>query len=291
MTSVPSAKQLLENPYHDRIEGDVLVCTGAGRLGHQELAGPNARIVQQQGEEFPIYGFMLLESRRGGKLGPKRWAFLGLLEYLRHYPEKQLDSSGATRLAWMFEMRIFQGAGTVCVSSDKSLMQKLIEDSHASMPHTAEEREVTDAFDDDPLVAEKLNNENIRRKLLSYGPNQFEFVLKELLTQSGFARVEVTKYSQDGGIDVNAYPGALSWPIRDLLVQLQAKRWLHTVGRKEVAELRGSLLPHARGCIVTTSHYSKAAIIESRADGKAPIVLINGNDLANIISVHRFSLP
>ena len=63
------------------------------------------------------------------------------------------------------------------------------------------------------------------------------------------------------------------WALGDWLVQIQAKRWIHTVGRKEVAELRGSLQPFARGTIVTTSHFSKAALTESREHGKSPIHL------------------
>lgn len=65
-------------------------------------------------------------------------------------------------------------------------------------------------------------------------------------------------------------------------MQVQAKRWLHTVGRKEVAELRGSLQPHAAGCIVTTSQFSRAAILESQEPGKIPITIINGIDLAEL---------
>ena len=47
MTSVPTARQARENPYHDRMEGDILVYTGAGREGEQSLAGVNKRLPQQ----------------------------------------------------------------------------------------------------------------------------------------------------------------------------------------------------------------------------------------------------
>jgi restriction endonuclease Mrr len=90
-------------------------------------------------------------------------------------------------------------------------------------------------------------------------------------------------YSQDGGIDVNAFAGQLMWPIRDLLVQVQAKRWLHTIGRKEVAELRGSLQPFARGAVVTTSYFSRAAVAEAQKVGKNPIVLVDGYSFASLV--------
>ena len=62
---------------------------------------------------------------------------------------------------------------------------------------------------------------------------------------------------------MNAYSGVALWAFGDCLVQIQAKRWIHTVGRKEVAELRGSLQPFARGTLITTSHFSKAALTEA----------------------------
>ena len=42
-----SGKLRAENPYHDRIEGDVLIYTAQGREGDQELKGRNKRLVEQ----------------------------------------------------------------------------------------------------------------------------------------------------------------------------------------------------------------------------------------------------
>jgi restriction endonuclease Mrr len=130
----------------------------------------------------------------------------------------------------------------------------------------------------DPVVAEKT-----RRSLLATPPEQFEHIVKEALESSGFESVKVTRYTSDGGIDVNAYAGPSIWPYRGGLLQVQAKRWLHTVGRREVAELRGSLQPHAHGAIVTTSFYSRAANLEASDPVKKPIVLVNGVEFAAIL--------
>ena len=64
LTTFLDNKLVAENPYHDRIEGQVLVYTGAGRAGDQALAGVTARIPQQASSPFPIYGFELVGSRR-----------------------------------------------------------------------------------------------------------------------------------------------------------------------------------------------------------------------------------
>lgn len=77
MTSVPTARIASENPYHDRVEGSVLVYTAAGREGNQFISGMNKRLVEQLDASFPIYGFQNIGSRRDKKLGIRRWEFLG----------------------------------------------------------------------------------------------------------------------------------------------------------------------------------------------------------------------
>jgi HJR/Mrr/RecB family endonuclease len=286
MTSVVSARQASENPYHDRIEQDILVYTGAGREGNQSLAGVNKRIPQQLDLAFPIYGFLLIGSRRDKNFGPKRWRFLGLLEYLRHYPETQTDVRGRVRQVWLFEFRIHREPEIVPVQNDLAVSLEVIQAARATHYVSEKDREVApmnvlgnseDAKEDAAQI------EAVRKQLLASSPQQFEHIIRDVLVRTGFESVNVTKYSQDGGIDVNAFAGKLMWPLQNLLLQIQAKRWLHTIGRKEVAELRGSLQPFARGAIVTTSHFSKAAISEASDPGKNPIVLVNGYDFASLI--------
>ncbi len=281
-TSRPSARQVVENPYHDRTEGDVLIYTGAGREGDQTVSGVNARIAQQQDTPFPIYGFVQVASRRDASTGKKRWAFLGLLQYLRSYREKQIDSRGELRNALVFELLIHSEPSVIAKELDSRIMSELV----ASHPRDelSDDRDVVTESTSSEVSFDLSRIEPIRRQLLAFEPRQFEHVIHHLLSQSGFEQIEVTKYSQDGGIDLNARPGERSWPIRHLLVQLQAKRWLHTVGRKEIAELRGSLQPHAAGCILTTSHFSRAALNESTSPGKVPIMVIDGYELANVIA-------
>jgi restriction system protein len=130
--------------------------------------------------------------------------------------------------------------------------------------------------------------EHVRGKLLAMEPKNFEIFIKDLLVKCGFLDVCVTKFSADGGIDVNARTGGRIWIFENTLIQVQAKRWLHSVGRKEVAELRGSLQPFARGAVVTTSHFSKAAINEASEAGKNPIALVDGFRLSRIVLDEQF---
>ncbi|MFN0018481.1 MAG: restriction endonuclease [Pirellulaceae bacterium] len=286
MTSVEDARQKTENPYHDRTEGSVLVYTGAGREGDQTLAGVNRRISEQLEPLFPIYGFILIGSRRDKTIGPKRWKFLGLLEYLRHYQERQLDVRGTMRAAWVFELHIHSEPQEVYVESDSIAMMAVAESRRATALDSPDERQVVIASEGELAItaSQLLRIEAERSRLLACSPRDFELTIQNALIGAGFSRVEVTQYSQDGGIDVNAYASPLMWPITGTLVQVQAKRWLHTVGRREVAELRGSLQPFARGAVVTTSYFSRAAIAEAASIGKTPIVLIDGFAFASILT-------
>jgi Restriction endonuclease len=284
MTSAPNARILSENPYHDRIEADVLVYTAAGREGNQSVAGANKRLPSQLDAPFPIYGFTNIDNRRDSQHGRRRWEFLGLLQYARHYPEIQVDVRQHPRDAWVFEMLIHRSPDVIPIEHDTSISTQII----ASSPLRAatDERElVRGPIPNTPRekTPDLIHIESVRRKLLALHPERFEHLVKSVLESSGFAKVSVTRYTQDGGIDVNAYANSTIWPLRNLHLQVQAKRWLHTVGRREVAELRGSLEPLARGAIVTTSYFSRAAETESQAPGKSPIVLVNGSDFAGIL--------
>jgi hypothetical protein len=209
-----------------------------------------------------------------------------LLEYLRHYPETQIDARGIVRKVWVFEFMVHEQPDIVHTETDYTISNQLLALSRAESSNREDEESIVETTPvvcsrDDGFDPQEL--EAIRKRLLSKSPQNFEHFISSLLSRTGFDRVSVTKFSQDGGIDVIAYASRSMWAIENLLIQIQAKRWLHTVGRKEVAELRGSLGPHARGAIVTTSHYSKAAIGEANAAGKAPIVLVDGYSLASIV--------
>jgi hypothetical protein len=289
MTSVQDFHGTGENPYHDRLEGGILTYTAAGKLGQQTLAGINSRLIEQRTSNFPIHGFVLIASRRDKAVGPKRWKYLGLLEYLRHYPDTQLDADGKVRKVWLFEFKIHQ---------QQEVLPLRIEAAVSSQILIASRLLVAEHSDDDDIIAESnhLHTEDIERiehvrgKLLAMAPRNFEVFIKDLLLHCGFSDVCVTRFSADGGVDVNARTGERIWIFENTLVQVQAKRWLHSVGRKEVAELRGSLQPFARGAVVTTSHFSKAAINEASEDGKNPITLVDGFRLSKVVLDERFHL-
>jgi hypothetical protein len=288
-TSIPTVRQIAENPYQDRIEGDILIYTGTGKAGGQTVSGPNARIIEQELHKFPIYAFIQVGGRRDMSIGVKRWGFFGLLEYLRCYQEEQTDAHNEKRTVWVFEFRVHTNPSNVPIADDVEIMRELLSDAPKN---NDEDREVVNHIihEDKKGDVDIAALEDTRKQLLACDPERFEHIISDILLCSGFDNVNVTRYSQDGGIDINARLDKRAWPLRHLLTQIQAKRWLHTVGRKEVAELRGSLQPYAAGCIVTTSHFSRAAITESTESGKVPITIVDGYELARIIQLVKFDL-
>ena len=290
LASVQEYHAASENPYHDRLEGGILTYTAAGKIGEQTLAGMNRRVIEQKQLTFPIHGFVSVASRRDKSVGPARWRYLGLLEYQRHYPDTQLDSRGKVRKVWIFEFEICPDPQVVPLALDAVISREALSKSRSV---------ASGSSDDDAIVNEgdcqQVNNiekiEHVRSKLLAMEPRRFEVFVKELLLHCGFRDVCVTKFSADGGVDVNAKAGVRMWIFENTLVQVQAKRWLHSVGRKEVAELRGSLQPFAKGAVVTTSHFSKAAIGEAGGEGKNPITLVDGFRLSKVILDKQFNLP
>ncbi len=277
LTALPSAKIATENPYHDRIEEDILIYTGKGLRGNQEPGGLNNRLIEQLKSKFPVWCFQQVFNRRDKRAGQNRWKFLGLLTLLRFHRENQIDLDGALRSVWLFEFGMATEPTSIIIEQDATLAEELfarsINDGNRDLSDVVvEETEATAASD---LLVERL-----RGKMLALHPRDFEFIVKRAFDASGYKDVAVTRYTQDGGIDVVASFGHFGWPVWGWQVQAQAKRWLHTVGRKEVAELRGSLKPHGLGCLITTSHFSKAALAEATEVGKSPIALVNGRDFA-----------
>jgi len=199
---------------------------------------------------------------------------------LRYYQEHQVDSAGSPRSVWVFEFCIVPEPASVAVDSDAAISAGIFTEAARGV-----------VLDRTPVAVEGPTGkadeqvlERLRGRMLALDPRGFEFLIQSVLIASGYESVAVTRYSQDGGIDVNAAFGPPGWPVRSCRVQVQAKRWLHTVGRKEVAELRGSLGWDGIGCLVTTSHFSKAAVAEATEPGKAPITLVNGWQLSQLLA-------
>jgi hypothetical protein len=183
-----------ENPYHDRIEGGVLIYTAQGREGDQALAGRNKRLLEQYASPTPFFGFV--------NIGRQIYRFLGLLELLRHYQENQSDTRGNLRKVWLFEFRIHQTPDVVPINEALSISASILAESRRVNPLGSPEREIAPIPEGDEEVTEQTaaNVEAVRARLFQFSPHEFEHFIKVVLERSGFVNVSVTRASGDGGL-------------------------------------------------------------------------------------------
>ena len=69
---------------------------------------------------------------------------------------------------------------------------------------------------------------------------------------------------------------------------MQAKRHRHTIQRRDLDALRGSLYRFnaVRGTLVTTARFSKGANEAAFATGVAPITLVDGDKMVDLLIEH-----
>jgi restriction system protein len=152
----------------------------------------------------------------------------------------------------------------------------------------------TDGPEPDPnaeliaLVREKQNQvkEGIREILLGMDPHAFEHLIHDLLVEMGFVDVEVTSPSNDKGVDV---VGKIELGITSVREVIQVKRHRRTIQRKDLDALRGCLhrFQAVRGTIITTSRCSSGTEKAAFEPGAAPITLIDGEKLVELLAKHE----
>ncbi|MXW29319.1 MAG: restriction endonuclease [Chloroflexi bacterium] len=137
-------------------------------------------------------------------------------------------------------------------------------------------------------LVEKKNRE-VRQALLeragSASPAGFERLVGELLSAMGFEDIEVTRTSNDGGVDLRGTL-VVGDTVR-IRMAVQAKRWKANVQAPIVQQVRGSLGAHEQGLIVTTSDFSRGAREEALRPDAAPVGLMDGQQFAALLAKHQ----
>lgn len=114
-------------------------------------------------------------------------------------------------------------------------------------------------------------------------PSKFEEFSKIFLNRYGFTQMNVTSASRDGGIDVK---GLLKIGLAEMRVAAQCKRYAEAnkVGRPDVSQFRGDITgDFEQGIFITTSSFTREAQDISFKPGCVPIILIDGEQLADIM--------
>ena len=115
--------------------------------------------------------------------------------------------------------------------------------------------------------------------LQSMDPIAFERLCQRILRESGFVEVEVTKRSGDGGID--GYGTIRLGGLISFNVLFQSKRYKGNIGPEAVRDFRGAMVGRAdKGVLISTGGFTLEARREATRDGAPPVVLIDGQLLA-----------
>jgi membrane-bound metal-dependent hydrolase YbcI (DUF457 family) len=131
----------------------------------------------------------------------------------------------------------------------------------------------------------------LKEELIALSFHAFEETVRTLLTRLGYAEVRLLgrtqwrQFTRHGGSDMEAL---IKVGVSEARVILQVKQYRRPVSRRFVDELRGVMLRSGarEGIVITTSKFSKVARTSAQAQRIAPIRLINGNELVNLLILH-----
>jgi restriction system protein len=126
-------------------------------------------------------------------------------------------------------------------------------------------------------------------RLMALEPYAFEHFVKELLEAMDYENVQVTKQSGDKGVDVVAN---FQFGITEIKEVVQVKRSELTVRRPLIDQLRGALPYHGaiRGTLITLGKFAKGVEESALFPGAAPITLIDGERLVELVEKHQVGL-
>jgi restriction system protein len=129
----------------------------------------------------------------------------------------------------------------------------------------------------------------LHQQLSVMPPYQFEHLVRDLLESMGYDDVQVTKEAGDKGVDVM---GTVQFGITTVTEVVQVKRHKGNIGRPVLDQLRGSLPYHKaiRGTLITLGNFSKGCKEAALFTGAAPITLINGDKLLDLLIEHQIGI-
>lgn len=129
----------------------------------------------------------------------------------------------------------------------------------------------------------------IAAALAKVDPYSFEMLIQRLLEAMGYENVTVTSRSGDGGVDVVADIEVGITSVREVV---QVKRRQGSLHRPVLDQLRGSLhrFNAMRGTVITTGCFSRGAQQAAFERGAAPITLIDGDRLVELLIQYKIGV-
>jgi restriction system protein len=253
-----------------------------GDRGRQFLEEPSGRIVQEIDEQQGLVKLLAIVADSGG-------ASRGQLlepwkDFLLKETNVRADSSAKSHLYYRLlnleDRGFLERTGTILAITPAGLdyLGRLGGVSGADSEASHRIRQ---------LLREQQQEvrESIRDLLSEMDPHAFEGLIKQLLQDIGYENVEVTSPSNDKGVDVVA---DIELGITSVREVVQVKRHAANVQRPVLDALRGVLhrFRAVRGTIITTGGFSKGTQEAAFEHGAAPITLIDGEKLVDLLIEH-----
>lgn len=190
-----------------------------------------------------------------------------LTEYLRQ------------RLANLTARGYLQRKGMVYSLTDNGRQYLQRTTTHCQHPEPNDLPTIMDRVD----LLNRYNRGQLRRHLEALSPVQFEHLVKALLLEMGYENIVVTAPTNDKGIDVAAVSQHGITTVKEVI---QVKRLTRgNVQRPVLDSLRGCLHRYDafQGTIITLSGFAKGAKEAAYEKGAAPITLIDGEKLIDML--------
>jgi restriction system protein len=183
------------------------------------------------------------------------------------------------RLVNLIDRKYIKREGNVYTVTEKGLLYLQNTEHTNPNPNIDKEIQLNRAIEQ----FNKDQRELLRKYLSETTPYQFENIIKDLLSSMGYDDVQVTSPSNDKGVDVT---GISQNGITTVKEVIQVKRnTTSNVTRPVLDALRGSLhrFDAFQGTIITLSDFAKGAKDSAFEKGAAPLTLINGNKLIDLL--------
>jgi restriction system protein len=260
--------------------GGVLQITERGRTF---LSDPNGAVVREVDDREGVFKALSLvaengPARKGALFDP--WRI-----YLAEVSNARSDSYANSTL--YDRLKNLRARGYVELSR---AAYSITSDGLAWLDHSDESEAAPggDAYQQILNLARSQKQEisdTLHELLHEMDPYAFEHMVAQLLDNMGYDNPRVTPRGNDKGVDVVA---SIEMGITTIQEVIQVKRQRNNIQRPVLDALRGSLhrFRADRGTIITTSGFSKGTVDAAIELGAAPITLIDGHKLVELLIEH-----
>lgn len=285
------------NPRHIRglkflIDNYSLLNTDSGSFkvtkeGKEFLKGNDSITAGIDVEEGCIYLLYLVSTHGKGRRGVyfEEWEDY-LLKNSNYKTVGVVNDSLTRRLRNLTKRKLIIKEGNQYSISESGTKYLSGFDDYKSFSSLSEEATLSQTIE----AFNKKQKQELLSQLSIMNPFQFEHVIKGLLEAMGYDDVYVTSPTNDKGVDV---VGSIQKGISSVKDVIQVKRNTKgNVQRKVLDALRGSLhrFDAFQGTIITTSDYTKGTKEAAFEAGAAPITLINGDKLLNLMIEYNIGI-